>query len=129
MMERMKILAVGVLLAAASAMAGAQDKKAPPAGAVGPYELPALDVVKDKCKTSAEQNTKLEVIYKDAGAKEAETKKLAKDNGTDRKDLEKFLAMGKIEIVNKVKEVLDDTQDKIFDQLVAAALPDKKKKK
>ena len=127
MMGRMKILAFVVALGVAAVSAGAQEKKA--AGAAGPYELPAFDAVKDKCKLSAEQAPKIEAAYKEGATKEEETKKRAKDNQTDRKDLEKFLAMGKIELINKVKDILDDGQKKTYDGLVAAATPDKKKKK
>ena len=107
-------------------LAAAQDKKD---ASGGPFGLPLLATVKEKCKTSDEVNTKLEAIYKDAGAKEEETKKTAKDNQTERKDLEKFLGMGKNDAINKIKDVLDKDQQKTFDGLVAAATPDKKKKK
>ncbi len=107
-------------------LAAAQDKKdAPPAG---PFGLPLLATVKEKCKTSEDQNTKLEVIYKEATAKEEETKKTAKDNQSDRKDLEKFLAIGKNDTINKIKDVLDKDQWKTFTDLVSGGDTKKKKK-
>ena len=131
MMERMKLLAFVVALGVAAVSAGAQEKKGEKAAAAaaGPYELPAFDAVKDKCKLSAEQAPKVEAAYKEGATKEEETKKRAKENQTDRKDLEKFLAMGKIDLINKVKDILDDGQKKTYDGLVAASVPDKKKKK
>ena len=130
-MERCKILAVVVAAMVAAGAAGAQDKKKgeAQAAAVGPYSLPTFDLVKDKCKLTADQAPKVEALYKEGATKEEETKKRAKDNQTDRKDLEKFLGLGKIDVINKVKEILDDTQDKTFDGLVIAADTTKKKKK
>ena len=109
-------------------LAAAQDNKkdAPPAG---PFGLPLLATVKEKCKTSDEVNTKLDAIYKDAAAKEEETKKTAKDNQSDRKDLEKFLALGKNDTINKIKDVLDKDQQKTFNDLTNAGGDTKKKKK
>lgn len=131
-MERCKILAAVVAVIVAAGAAGAQDKKKKgeaATAAVGPYSLPTFDLVKDKCKLTADQAPKVEALYKEAATKEEETKKRAKDNQTDRKDLEKFLDLGKIDVINKMKEVLDDAQDKTFDALVIASAPDKKKKK
>src|SRR5437763_133401 len=107
-------------------LAAAQDKKDAPGG---PFGLPLLATVKEKCKTADDQNTKLEAIYKDAGAKEEETKKTAKDNQTERKDLEKFLGMGKNDTINKIKDVLDKDQQKTFNDLLNAGGDTKKKKK
>jgi hypothetical protein len=89
--------------------------------------LPTLATVKEKCKTNDAQNGKLEVIYKDAATKEDETKKTARDNQTDRKDLEKFLLMGKSDTINKIRDVLDQDQQKTFTALVSASDPKKKK--
>jgi len=123
--------AIGAFLAAAVLWAGAaaaQDKKDDKAAA-GPFDLPTLASVKEKCKTNEEQNGKLEAVYKDAATREEETKKRAKDNGQDRKDLEKFLGLGKIDTINKIKEVLDKDQQKTFDELMGAATSDANKKK
>ena len=128
-MERMRILVVVAAACLGAGAAAGQDKKKDEKPATGPFELPALATVKEKCKTNDEQNGKLDSIYKDAAGKEEQTRKTAKDQQTDRKDLEKFLSMGKVETINKVKEVLDKDQQKTFDGLVAAATPDKKKKK
>jgi hypothetical protein len=114
----------GAALLAGAAAAQDAKKDAAPAG---PYSLPSLATVKDKCKTNDAQNAKLEVIYKDAGAKEDETKKTARDNQTDRKDLEKFLTMGKNDTINKIRDVLDADQQKTFNALAAASDPKKKK--
>jgi Spy/CpxP family protein refolding chaperone len=128
-MERIRIgmLALAVLLAAG--LAQAQDnkkKKAAEAGPSGPYGLPLLASVKEKLKLTAEQEPKVSALY-DEGAKEEEaTRKRAKENQTDRKDLEKFLAEGKSTTVNKIRELLDDGQKKSFDALVSAAAPKKK---
>jgi hypothetical protein len=117
-----------VYLAMASVLAGAaaaQDKK--DAAPAGPFGLPLLATVKEKCKTNEAQNGKLEVIYKDAATKEEETKKTGRDNQTDRKDLEKFLLMGKNDTINKIRDVLDPDQQKTFTSLVSASDPKKKK--
>lgn len=121
---------IGAFVAAAALWAGAaaaQDKKDDKAA--GPFELPAFVAVKEKCKTSEEQNGKLEALYKDAATREEETKKRAKDNGQDRKELEKYLLLGKNETINKIKEVLDEGQKKSFEELMGAANNDAAKKK
>lgn len=117
-----------LIVGALATSVAAQDNKkdAPPAG---PFGLPLLATVKEKCKTSEEANGKLDAIYKDATAKEEETKKTAKDNQTERKDLEKFLAMGKNDTINKIREVLDKDQQTTFNGLMSAGGDDKKKKK
>ena len=126
-MERISILAVFAAACLASGLE-AQDKKKDDKAATGPFELPLLATVKEKCKTNDEQNGKLETIYKDATTKEADTRKTAKDSGSDRKDLDKFLLMGRVETVNKVKDVLDKDQQKTFNDLCTASDPKKKKK-
>ena len=109
-------------------LAAAQDNKKDAAPA-GPFGLPLLATVKEKCKTSDDVNTKLEAIYKDAVAKEEEIKKTAKDNQSDRKDLEKFLTLGKNDTINKIKDALDKDQQKTFSDLTNAGNDTKKKKK
>ena len=122
-MERTKILAAAAVLAVGLA-AMAQDK-----AAVGPFGLPLLASVKEKCKPNEEQGKKLDEIYAAGAQNEIDTKKRAKENQTERKELEKFLGEGRTEIVNKVLELFDDEQDKTFQQLVKDAVPAKKKKK
>ena len=126
MKTRLELILGSLLLSAA--LAAAQDKKDDKAAA-GPFDLPTLVSVKEKCKTSEEQNGKLEAVYKDAATREEETKKRAKDNGQDRKDLEKFLGLGKIDTINKIKEVLDEGQKKTFEEMMGAANNDAAKKK
>jgi len=60
---------------------------------------------------------------------EGDSKKNAKENGTDNKTLQGYLLQGKIETQNKVKEVLDKDKGKLYDEAVKASQPDKKKKK
>jgi hypothetical protein len=129
-MMRSRIWMVVVGVAFAMGVTAAQEKKAEKAAA-GPFELPLLASVKEKCKTNDDQNGKLETVYKDAVAKEEQTRKTAKDNQTERKDLEKFLLMGKNDTINRIKEVLDKEQAKAFDGLISAAdgAAEKKKKK
>jgi hypothetical protein len=127
-MERIRIVAVLAAACLAAGAASAQDKKKDDKAATGPFELPALATVKEKCKTNDEQNGKLETIYKDATTKESDTRKTAKDSGSDKKDLDRFLLMGKVETVNKIKEVLDKDQQKTFNDLCNAGDTKKKKK-
>jgi hypothetical protein len=125
----MRFLGIVVGVAALGAgLAGAQDKK-DDKSSTGPFQLPTLAAVKDKCKTTEDENSKLEAIYKDAATREDETKKRAKDNGQDKKDLDKFLGLGKVDTINKIKDALDKDQQKSFDELLAASNGDKKKKK
>src|ERR1043166_4315775 len=127
-MERIRIVAVLAAACLAAGAASAQEKKKDDKAATGPFELPALATVKEKCKTNDEQNGKLETIYKDATTKESDTRKTAKDSGSDKKDLDRFLLMGKVETVNKIKEVLDKDQQKTFNDLCNAGDTKKKKK-
>ncbi|HLF92200.1 MAG TPA: hypothetical protein VJB14_01965 [Planctomycetota bacterium] len=129
-MERMKLFLVAVAACVAFGTAAAQDKKKTdaPAAAAGPFNLPTFDQVKARCKLTEDQLPKVEAQYKEAATREEETRKRAKDNQTDRKDLEKFLGLGKVDAINKVKEILDNDQKKTFDGLVAA-MPDPNKKK
>jgi hypothetical protein len=124
-MERIGLAACAVLLAAGVLLA-AQDKAV---GGAGPFGLPVLAAVKEKCKPTEEQAKKLDEIYAAGAQNEVDTKKRAKDSQTDRKDLEKFLAEGRTDVVNKVLEVLDEGQDKTYQQLMKDAVPAKKKKK
>jgi hypothetical protein len=128
-MERKKLLAAVVAVALAAGGAASQEKKNEAQGAAGPFGLPTFASVKEKCKTSEDQNKKLEPIYTSATQNEADTRRRAKDTGGTRQDLENFLTIGRNETINKIKEVLDDTQDKTFEELLKAAAPDKKKKK
>ena len=122
-MERTWTLAAAALFAA-GLIAAAQDK-----AAAGPFGLPLLAAVKEKCKASEEQAKKLDEIFAAGAQNEIDTKKRAKDAQTERKELEKFLAEGRTDVVNKVLELLDEEQDKTFQQLVKEAAPVKKKKK
>lgn len=138
-MERIRIgmVAMAVVLAAGLAQAQdkpfdsglpalAQDKKKPAETPAGPYGLPLLTAVKEKVKLTAEQEPKLTEIYAGAGKNEEETKKRAKENQTERKDLEKYLAEGRSDAINKIRAVLDDAQKKTFDGMLAPAQPKKK---
>jgi len=113
------LLAVGLWTGAL-----AQDKK----DAAGPYGLPTLAAVKDKVKPSEDEAKKIEEIYATAAKNEAESKARAKESGTDGKTLAGYLSQGRIETINKVKEVLDKDKSKAYDDLVRASQPDKKKK-
>jgi hypothetical protein len=129
-MERKRVvLGVLSLIVAAGLTSGAlaQDKKAAAVG-TGPYGLPSLDAVKDKVKPTEEEAKKIEEIYAQGTKNEAETKNRAKESGTDGKTLAGYLSQGKIETINKVKEVLDKDKSKLYDDLVRASQPDKKKK-
>jgi hypothetical protein len=126
-MERKRVV-LGMLAALVafgfSGIASAQEK-----GGEGPYGLPALAVVKDKVKPTDEELKKIEEIYAAATKSEGDSKKNAKENGTDNKTLQGYLLQGKIVTQNKVKEVLDKDKGKIYDEAVKASQPDKKKKK
>src|SRR5690349_2276655 len=98
-------------------------------GGEGPYGLPSLAVVKDKVKPTDEELKKIEDIYTAATKSEGDSKKNAKENGTDNKTLQGYLLQGKIETQNKVKEVLDKDKGKLYDDAVKASQPEKKKKK
>ncbi|HYF01292.1 MAG TPA: hypothetical protein VEJ18_20385 [Planctomycetota bacterium] len=130
-MERTIIAAVLALVLAAHPAAAQEGKKkkAEPAGPAGPFGLPTLAQVKEKCSPTAEQAPKLEAVYADAAKNEGDIRKRAKEAESDRQSLEKFLTMGRIEVVNKVKEILDDGQDMTYDGLVAAVEAAKTKKK
>lgn len=126
-MERIRIGLVVMAVALAAGLADAQDKKKKAEEApAGPYGLPLLAAVKEKVKATSEQEPKLAEIYASAAKTEEETKKRAKDNQTERKDLEKYLAEGKSDAVNKIREVLTDDQKKSFDALLSASTPKKK---
>ncbi|HLY08791.1 MAG TPA: hypothetical protein VKW04_05710 [Planctomycetota bacterium] len=129
-MER-KGLVLGMLAAALAAGlstgAGAQDKKDAGA-ATGPYGLPSFAAVKDKVKPTDDEAKKIEEVYAQGSKNEAESKNRAKENGTDGKTLAGYLSQGRIETMNKVKEVLDKDKSKLFDDLCRASQPDKKKK-
>jgi hypothetical protein len=128
-MERM-IAALTIL--ALPLVSTAQDgkKKEAPAGEAGPFLLPTLASVKEKCKATEAQAPKLDTIYADAAKSEVDIRRRAKESESDRKTTEKFLADGKLEVVLKIKEVLVGDQKKTFDDLAAAAgaQPAKKKK-
>lgn len=96
-------------------------------GAAGVLGLPDLATLKEKCKTTEEQNAKLDEIYKEASAKDAEIKKTAKDSG-DRKAAAASVKASRMDFVVKIKDVLNDEQDKTFDSLAPAEQPKKKKK-
>ncbi len=125
-MERKNVV-LGLMAAVAvlslSSFVNAQDK----AGG-GPYGLPTLAEVKDKVKPTDDEYKKIEEVYAAATKAEAETKQRAKDNQTDGKTLKGYLDQGRIEYVNKVKEVLDKDKAKIFDEMLRAQQPAKKKK-
>ncbi len=106
-----------------SSTAFAQEK------AGGPYGLPTLADVKDKVKPTDDEAKKIEEIYAAATKNEGESKTRAKENGTDNKTLQGYLLQGRIETINKVKELLDKDKGKLYDDAVKAAEPAKKKKK
>ena len=125
MQRKRVVLGLAALLAIGfSAGLAAQDKKA----GAGPYALPALADVKDKVKPSEDEAKKIDEIYATATKNEAETKARARENGTDGKTLAGYLSQGRIETINKVKEVLDKDKSKLYDDLCRASQPDKKKK-
>ena len=130
-MERTIIGAILALVLAAppAAAQDAKKKKAEAALPAGPFGLPTLAQVKEKCSPTAEQAPRLETVYADAARNEGDIRKRAKEAESDRQSLEKFLTMGRIEVVNKVKEILDDGQDKAYDGLVAAVEAAGRKKK
>ncbi len=128
-MERIRVgaVALAVLLAAGAAEAQDNKKKSAEAAPAGPYGLPLLAGVKEKVKLTAEQDPKVAEIYAAAAKEEEETKKRAKDNQTERKDLERFLGEGRTNTINKILAVLDDGQKKSFDELLKASGPVRKK--
>jgi len=126
-MERKRVV-LG-LLAALVAFGVSSTSFAQEKGGEGPYGLPSLAVVKDKVKPTDEELKKIEEIYAGATKNEGDSKKNAKENGTDNKTLQGYLLQGKIETQNKVKEVLDKDKGKLYDEAVKASQPDKKKKK
>src|SRR5215203_5669268 len=126
-MERKRVV-LG-LMAAAVAFGAASTSFAQEKGGEGPYGLPSLAVVKEKVKPSDEEAKKIEEIYAAATKSEGDSKKNAKENGTDNKTMQGYLLQGRIETQNKVKEVLDKDKGKLYDDAVKASQPDKKKKK
>lgn len=130
-MER-KIFAslLAVLLASGAVLAQDTKKKKPEAAApeTGPLSLPTLAAVKEKCKPTEAQGPKLEALYAEATKNEADIRRRAKESESDRKTLEKFLADGRLDMVLKIKEVLDGPQKKTFDDLATAAAASGKKK-
>lgn len=124
-MERKNVV-LGLMAAVAvlslSSFAGAQEKGG------GPYGLPTLAEVKDKVKPTDDEYKKIEEVYAAATKAEAETKQRAKDNQTDGKTLKGYIDQGRIEYINKVKEVLDKDKSKLFDDMLRAQQPAKKKK-
>jgi hypothetical protein len=126
-MERKSVLAFLAAFALAG-VAWAQDKK--DGGEAGPYGLPPLAAVKEKIKPTEEEEKKVTDVYAMAAKNEQESKARAKENGTDRKTLEGYIAIGRNETINKVKEALDKDKAAAYDKLVASQpAPDKKKKK
>ena len=79
-----------------------------------PLRLPGLSTVKDKVGPTPEQLTKLEALYKEAGAKEDEIRKGGKD---DPKKAANAIQGARTEFITKIKEVLNEEQDKKFDEL------------
>jgi hypothetical protein len=122
-MERKNVVALLMGLCLAG-VAWAQDK-----GGGGPYGLPAFAEVKEKIKLSDEESKKVEEIYAGATKNEQESKQRAKENGTDNKTLQGYLALGRVETINKVKESLDKDKAAAYDKLCLAEQPAKKKKK
>jgi hypothetical protein len=125
-MERKNVvlgLMAAVVVLSLSSFAGAQEK-----GGAGPYGLPTIAEVKAKVMPTDDEMKKLEEVYAAAAKAEAETRQRAKDNQTDGKTLKGYIDMGRIEYVNKIKEVLDKDKAKLFDQLLASQQPAKKKK-
>src|SRR6266545_1780176 len=100
-MERKSVVALAMALGLAGMAWAAQDKKD---GGGGPYGLPTYADVKDKIKLSDDEAKKVEEIYAGAVKNEAESKQRAKENGTDNKTLQGYLALGRVETINKVKE-------------------------
>ena len=122
-MERM----IAVLLCLAPVQDG--KKKEAAAADVGPFALPTLAAVKEKCKPTEAQAPKLDALYADAAKSEVDIKRRAKEAESDRKTTEKYLADGKLEVVLKIKELFTDSQDKSFDDLSAAVAAQGAKKK
>jgi len=124
-MER-KSLVAWVMALGLAGIAAAQDKKD---GGGGPYGLPTFADVKEKIKLSEDEAKKVEEIYAGAAKNEQESKARAKENGTDNKTLQGYLALGRVETINKVKESLDKDKATAYDKLCLAEQPSKKKKK
>ena len=122
-MERKSVVALVMALGLAG-MAWAQDK-----GGGGPYGLPTFADVKEKIKLTDDEAKKVEEIYAGAAKNEQESKQRAKENGTDNKTLQGYLALGRVETINKVKESLDKDKAAAYDKLCLAEQPAKKKKK
>jgi len=125
-MERKSVVALAIAVALAGVTWAAQDKKE---GGGGPYGLPTLADVKDKIKLSDDEAKKVEEIYTGAAKNEQTSKQRAKENGTDNKTLQGYLALGRVETINKVKESLDKDKAAAYDKLCLAEQPAKKKKK
>lgn len=125
-MERKRVVALVIAFGVAAWVAsGASAQDTKPGG---PYGLPLLADVKDKCKTTDEEAKKLDEIYATAAKNETESKARAKESGTDRKAQESFATIAKNETINKIKEALDKEKGKIFDGLCRDMAPAKKKK-
>ena len=121
-MERKNVVGLVLALGLMSGVAFAQES--------GPYNLPPLEKVKKEIKLTDDEAAKITDLYGQAAKQEAESKARAKEQGTDRKTLEGNLANGKVEIINKIKEVLEKDKASAFDKLVASQpAPEKKKKK
>ena len=102
---RFLALAMGMVL---SGGAFAQEGKLDMSG---PLRLPGLSTVKDKVGLEPDQVPKIEAIYKEAQAKDNELR------GGDRKKGAQELMSARTEFINRIKDVLDDTQDTKFDEL------------
>jgi len=125
-MERKSVVAMALALGLAAGAAWSQDKKE---GGGGPYGLPTFADVKEKIKPTDDEAKKVEEIYTAATKNEQESKTRAKENGTDFKTLQGYLALGRVETINKVKEALDKEKGQAYDKLCMAEQPAKKKKK
>jgi hypothetical protein len=124
-MERKSVVALAMVLGLAG-IGWPQDKKE---GGGGPYGLPTYADVKGKIKLSDDEAKKVEEIYAGAAKNEQESKQRAKENGTDYKTLQGYLALGRVDTINKVKDSLDKEKAAAFDKLCLAEQPTKKKKK
>lgn len=117
-----KLWAGLVVLALAAGTAQAQDgnKKK---GKRGPFGAPASAELKEKLGLSDEQVEKIDACYKEAGEKDKELKAKIKDGG-DKKAVGKEIGAARKDLLAKVRECLNEEQQKTFDETYA-----KRKKK
>ena len=106
-MKHARFLALALGMALSGGAVAQEDKPE----MSGPLKLPGLSTLKDKVGLASDQVPKIEAIYKEAQAKDNEIR------GGDRKKGAQELMSARTEFINRIKDVLDDTQDTKFDEL------------